>query len=106
VGGRLVSFEGDYAAYVAYRMEERPISLLVTSADRVRPEGGEIVRSGALTFHQESRAGLKVITWSDSGLTYALVSDVTVAGARSCMVCHGSPEEREKIEGFSRRPQS
>ncbi|HEY5907750.1 MAG TPA: zf-HC2 domain-containing protein [Vicinamibacteria bacterium] len=100
VGGRLVAFDGDYAAYVAYHMDERPISLLVTAAGRVRPEGGEAVVSGGLTFHIESVAGLKVITWTDKGLTYALASDLAVAGNRSCMVCHGSAEERRKLEGL------
>jgi len=99
-GGRLVAFDDDYIAYVAYRMEGRPISLLVTTADRVRPEGGSEVVSGGLTFHIESVAGLKVITWSDKGLTYALVSDLAVTGSRSCIVCHGSDAERRKIEGL------
>jgi hypothetical protein len=100
VGGRLVAFDGDYAAFVAYQMDERPISLLVTSADRARPEGGESVVQGGLSFHIESVSGLKVITWSDKGLTYALASDLAVTGSRSCMVCHGSAEERRKFEGL------
>lgn len=103
-GGRLVSFRDDYVAYAVYRMDERPISLLVTSSERVRPEGGDTVTFGKLDFHLESRAGLKVITWSDNGLTYALVSDLTVSGSASCLVCHGSPEERRRIEGFSTSP--
>jgi anti-sigma factor RsiW len=103
-GGRLVSFQRDYAAFVAYRMDDHPVSLLVTSSDRVRPQGGEIVRSGALSFHVESVAGLNVITWTDKGLTYALASDVTVPGARSCLVCHGSPTERQRIEHFRGSP--
>jgi anti-sigma factor RsiW len=103
-GGRLVSFRNDYAAYVAYRMDEQPISLLVTSAATVAPEGGSLVKSGALTFHVESVAGLKVITWSDNGLTYALASDVAVEASRSCLVCHGSVAERRKVERFPPRP--
>ena len=103
-GGRLVSFQRDYAAFVAYRMDEQPVSLLVTSSDRVRPQGGEVVRSGALSFHVESVAGLNVITWTDKGLTYALASDVALPGARSCQVCHGSPEERRRIETFPGSP--
>ncbi len=64
--------------------------------------------SGGLVFHLESVAGLKVITRSDSGLTYALASDVAVRGARSCLVCHGSRGERPKIESFatSARPRT
>jgi len=49
-------------------------------------------------------AGLKVISWSDKGLTYALASDLPVRGARSCMVCRGSPEDRRRFEGFNRLP--
>lgn len=100
-GGRLVSLRDDYAAYVAYRMETRPISLLVASAARAQPSGRETVTSGRLTFHLDSVAGLNVITWVDNGLAYALVSDLSVNGDKSCLVCHGSPSERKKIPGFS-----
>lgn len=106
LGGRLVSYRDDYAAYVAYRMDDRPISLLVTSAQLARPAGGETVAFGSLVFHQQSVNGLKVITWTDKGLTYALASDLSVNGAQSCMVCHGSPEERRRIEGFSPAPRT
>jgi anti-sigma factor RsiW len=106
VGGRLVAFSGDYAAYVAYRMQDRPISLLVTSSPAARPAGGVEVTSGRLTFHLESVAGLRVITWVDHGLIYALVSDLREDGARSCLVCHGTEEERRKLEGLRRPPAS
>ncbi len=105
-GGRLVSFKKDYAAYVAYRMDEKPVSLLVTSSSQVVPQGGEVVRSGRLTFHIEEVSGLQVITWDDKGLTYALASDTSVSGARSCMVCHGSVEERARVQGFRARPRT
>jgi hypothetical protein len=103
LGGRLVSFRNDHAAYVAYRLGDRPISLLVTSAGLVQPAGGEVVSFGRLFFHQRSVQGLKVITWTDKGLTYSLASDLSVSGAQSCVVCHGSPAERRRLEGFSPR---
>lgn len=99
-GGRLVSFAGEYAAFVGYRLEDSPISLLVASSGAVRPAGPDVVKAGKLLFHVEERDGLKVITWTDNGLTYALVSDVAVEGAASCVVCHGSPSERRHLEGF------
>lgn len=105
-GGRLISFKKDYAAYVAYRMDDKPVSLLVTASSQVVPKGGEVVRSGGLTFHIEEVSGLQVITWDDKGLTYALASDTSVSGARSCMVCHGSLEERSRIQGFEARPRT
>lgn len=83
-------------------METRPISLLVTSETQVMPAGGEVIPFGSLTFHQKAVSGLKVITWTDKGLTYALVSDLAVDGERSRLVCHGSLKERRRIERFSR----
>ena len=103
LGGRLVSFRNDYAAYVAYRLGDRPISLLVTSAGLAQPRGGDTVAFGPLVFHQRSVQGLKVITWTDKGLTYSLASDLSVSGAQSCAVCHGSPAERRRLEGFPPR---
>jgi len=101
-GGRLISFKSDSAAFVAYRMERRPISLLVTSASAVQPAGGEVVRSANLRFHVESVGGLKVITWMDNGLTYALASDLDAPASQSCLVCHGSPQEHRKLEPLAR----
>ena len=65
LGGRLVSFRNAHAAYVAYRLGDRPISLLVTSAALAQPRGGDTVAFGRLVFHQRSVRGVKVITWTD-----------------------------------------
>jgi anti-sigma factor RsiW len=87
-GARLVAFKSDYAAYVAYKMKNRPISLVVTSDSIALPSGGEEIVSKNITFHYDSIHGLKVITWADRGLTYALVSDLEARGQQSCIVCH------------------
>jgi anti-sigma factor RsiW len=87
-GARLVAFKSDYAAYVAYKMKNRPISLVVTSDSIALPSGGEEIVSKNITFHYDSIDGLKVITWADRGLTYALVSDLEARGQQSCIVCH------------------
>ena len=81
-------------------------SLIVASAVLAHPEGGEVVKFRTLEFHEQAVQGLKVITWTDKGLTYALASDVSVRNEQSCMVCHGSPKDRPLIEGFSERPRS
>lgn len=101
-GARLVGFKNDYAAYITYRMRNRPISLLVTSETVARPSGGEEIRSQGLTFHFEEINGWKVLTWSDRGLTYALVSDFEERGQASCMVCHPGPREQKKLEELRR----
>ena len=97
-GARLVSLENDYAAYVAYRMKDRPISLVITSDSVARPSAGEVIASRGLRFHYNAIDGLKVITWSDRGLTYALVSDLDERGQQSCIVCHEGTKDRDFIE--------
>ena len=97
-GARLVGYEKDYAAYVAYRMKERPISLVITSDSVARPSGGEQIASRGLKFHYNSIHGFKVITWSDRGLTYALVSDLDERGQQSCIVCHQGTKDQDFIE--------
>ena len=102
-GARLVGFKNDYAAYVAYQMSERPISLVVTSDAVATASGGEGIVSKGITFHYDTIDGLKVITWSDRGLTYALVSDLEERGQQSCVVCHAGTKDRDFIEGLKPR---
>ncbi|HEY6660958.1 MAG TPA: hypothetical protein VI031_07440, partial [Pyrinomonadaceae bacterium] len=97
-GARLVGFQNDYAAYVAYRMADRPITLVITSDSMARPSGGEQIASRGLTFHYNAIDGLKVLTWSDRGLTYALVSDLDERGQKSCIVCHQGTKDQDFIE--------
>ncbi|HEX2271734.1 MAG TPA: zf-HC2 domain-containing protein [Pyrinomonadaceae bacterium] len=96
-GARLVGYKEDYAAYVAYRMKSRPISLVITSDSVVKPSGGEEIVARGLTFHYNAIHGLKVITWSDRGLTYALVSDLEERGQQSCIVCHQGTKDQDLI---------
>jgi anti-sigma factor RsiW len=97
-GARLVGYKDDYAAYVAYRMKDRPISLVITSNSTGNPTGGEEIVARGLTFHYNAIDGLKVITWSDRGLTYALVSDLEERGQQSCIVCHQGTKDQDFIE--------
>src|SRR5436189_3180285 len=99
-GARLVGYNDGYAAYVAYQMQKQPISLVVTWEDVARPSGGEEIVSRGLTFHYDSMQGLKVITWSDRGLTYALVSDLEGRGQQSCIVCHQGTKDHDFIESL------
>jgi len=97
-GARLVGYQNDYAAYVAYRMKDRPISLVITSDSVAHPSGGEEIQARGLTFHYNAIDGLKVLTWSDRGLTYALVSDLEERGQQSCIVCHEGTKDRDLLE--------
>ncbi len=96
-GARLVGYKDDYAAYVAYQMKSRPISLVITSDEMAKPSGGEEIVARGLTFHYNAIHGLKVLTWSDRGLTYALVSDLEERGQQSCIVCHQGTKDQDLI---------
>jgi anti-sigma factor RsiW len=96
-GARLLQYGEDDVAYLAYRMDGRPISLLIASSAQIVPKGGSVYRSGGLTFHSTSSKELQTITWVDRGLSYALVSDLRSVGAESCVVCHGGAGEDRKF---------
>jgi hypothetical protein len=91
-GAILVSYRGSPAALVIYeKQKERiKISLLVASSQSASVAGGNEVRSGALMFHYRTVEDLNVVTWSNHGLSYALVSSVLGSARESCMVCHQS----------------
>lgn len=99
-GARLVGFKNDYAAFVAYQMRNRPITLVVTSNRIAMPSGGEEIPSKGLKFRYDAINGWKVITWADRGLTYALVSDLEERGQQSCIVCHEGSKDRDFIESL------
>ena len=96
-GARLVAYKNDYAAYVAYQMNDHPISLVITSDSVGQTSGGEEIKAKGLVFHYNAIHGLKVLTWSDRGLTYALVSDLEERGQQSCVVCHQDIKEQDFI---------
>ncbi len=87
-GARLVKFKNENAALVTYQMKTEAISLLIASDKSAVAAGGDEIRSGNLTFHYNTRAGLNVTTWSTHGITYALVSSIHGSAQHSCLVCH------------------
>jgi anti-sigma factor RsiW len=103
LGARLMQYRGEDVAYLAYEMDRKPVSLVISSSSRIVPSGGESYRSGGLSFYFSSEQGLRIITWKDKGLTYAQVSDLDVKGAESCVICHGAEGEGPRFEGLGRR---
>jgi|SRR5580692_3724195 anti-sigma factor RsiW len=96
-GAGLVSYRGSPAALVIYAKQTERISLLVASSQSAAVAGGEEVRSGALMFHYRTDQGFKVVTWSNHGLSYALVSSVSGSARESCMVCHQSMADHQNF---------
>ena len=93
-GAGLVNYRGNKVALVTYEKQGGKISLLVASSEVAPVAGGDEVRFGELTFHYRTDNGFKVITWSNHGLSYALVSSVSGSARESCMVCHQNMVDR------------
>lgn len=101
-GAGLVNYKGCQAAVVTYEgTRNGKISLLVASTKHAVVAGGDVVDSAGLTFHYRSQAGFKVITWSNHGLSYALVSTISGSARESCLVCHQSMADKDS---FKSRP--
>jgi hypothetical protein len=104
VGARLLTgLAQDEAMYIAYRLHQRPISLIIASASTAQPSGGEEIPWQRLRFHFDAIDGWKVLTWTDNGLTYALVSDFEERGQASCTVCHPGPQQQRLLQGLRPR---
>ncbi|MGJ5816669.1 anti-sigma factor family protein [Paludibaculum fermentans] len=98
VGARLLQYENEDVLYLAYRLDGKPISLLMTASQQVAPGGGDIYRSGRLDFHFSDSKGLGLISWTDRGIHYSLVSDLGAGRAESCVICHPKSSDRRVIE--------
>ena len=94
-GARLISHRGHDAALVIYETQREKISLLVASNKHAAIASGDEVRSGNLVFHYFSREKFKVITWSNHGLSYALVSSLSASARQSCLICHQNMADRD-----------
>jgi anti-sigma factor RsiW len=99
-GAQLIAFHNAAAAHIAYRLQNRPITLVATSMQVAESAGRDAFVSKGRTFHHTSVNGLNVLTWQDHGLTYALVSDLGERGQRSCVVCHAGEKDRGLVEGL------
>ena len=102
-GARLVKVGSHRAAFIAYQPQgvameagdrNFAVSLMIIPASVVVASGGTEVPMNKLHFHYAMVEPYKVVTWSQHGLTYALVSQDGHSSQRSCMVCHSAMKDR------------
>lgn len=87
-GASVVIYRGTPVAFVTYQKKTEKVSLLIAQGNCAPAAGGDEVRFSTLTFHHRTDDGFKVITWSNHGLTYALVSSISGSARESCLICH------------------
>ena len=94
-GARLIQIRKNTAAYIAYQMQPKDVSLIVAPVSAALASGGIEAAFKKVTFHYYTIQDYKVVTWSVHGLTYALVSAEGNKTQRSCMVCHSAMTDRD-----------
>lgn len=94
-GARMVQVSGKTAAYIAYQMQTGPVGLMVVPDSVAVASGGVQADFKKLSFHYGRFQGYKVVSWSNHGLTYALVSHEGNSTQQSCMVCHSAMRDRD-----------
>jgi len=98
VGATLTHFQGRPAAIIAYAIGNDKISLVAVSSESAVAGGGEEIRSRGLAFHEHGDRALRVFTWTNHGVTYALVSSIARPGRNSCLVCHQSMNDASAFQ--------
>lgn len=87
-GGRLLTFGGEPAALLSFRMENDPVCILIASGRKAEARGGKVTYSNGIQFHSMDRDNLHIVTWENKALVYALIFSNPAANKRSCSSCH------------------
>ncbi len=86
-----MALNNDYAALVSYEMDGRPMTLLVAPSKSASPHGKRKVNFKDINFYLDTRDGFNILSWTDKGLTYALVFDYENFDLKKpFIVCHSS----------------
>jgi anti-sigma factor RsiW len=94
IGASLLPYRKHQAAIVIYEAQDELVSLIVAPSSAAAVAGGDVTRAQNLVFHFFSVDSLRVVTWTSHGTAYALVSSLSVAADRACLVCHQQMTDR------------
>ena len=97
---RAVTSGGARAAALRYRVDGLPVTLVATRARDARDGAPAWGLLGKSVHHRRSADGLKVLSWTNSGQAYVLVSDLPAMGQQSCLVCHADGRRRRAIQAL------
>jgi anti-sigma factor RsiW len=104
-GAGIEPFAGGRVGYIAYRVGNKPVSLLLAPTSAVRLSGRNRVPMKSLVIHYDEADGFHIVTWAVTrkAVTYALVSDSSQHPNQSCIVCHAGPKDREFMRNLVRQ---
>jgi hypothetical protein len=97
-GAAAVPADGFTAAAISYSVDSHPVTLLTARAKEVPASPPWGLFGKKVRYRLDPRTGTKVLTWTNSGQAYALVSDLPQLGQQACLVCHTDPARRQVIQ--------
>jgi anti-sigma factor RsiW len=90
-GGRLMTFSGEPAALLEFKMQNDTVSVLIASGKKAQARGGRITYSSGIRFHSTDRDGLHIVSWENKKLVYGLIFSNT-SQKHGCSSCHAGAE--------------
>lgn len=90
-----VSRPGLRAAAVSYRVDGHPV-LLIAAREETVPDAPRWGVFGKRVLYRRD-GGAKLLTWTNSGKAYTLVSDLPELGQRACLICHTDAARRRLV---------
>jgi len=96
-GGRLMTVRGERAALLSFKLPDQIVSMLVASNRIASAMGGKTFDSDGVTFHSRNRGQFHIVSWNNQGLTYVMISRMSMGDTRNCLKCHDrASSETEK----------
>ena len=93
--GVLISYQPQTTYLRTADLRTDEVSLIVVPDSTAIASAGVEANFNKLTFHYANVDQYRVVTWSQHGLTYALVSQEGTNTQRSCMICHSAMKDRD-----------
>lgn len=88
------------AAAVRYLIDGEPAVLVTARQDQV-PDAPAWGLLGKRVHARTAPGGAHLLTWSNSGKAYTLISKLPRRGERACLVCHADQRRRRLIESLA-----
>jgi len=99
IGGKLIPFHDKKAAFLTFESGEGKVSLLMIPPHPIQSPSAEMTLFKNLQFYLTQYRGYYALAWTDSQLSYVLVSDQKGRVTEACRICH-SGNDGQKIIGF------
>jgi hypothetical protein len=101
IGAKTISIGAQQGVLVTYRIDSSSVALLTTHSDAIADAPREAWFAKAITYRNDLDAGVKILTWTRKGQSYALASTLPNVGEESCFICHVAPARRNLIRSMA-----